>query len=117
MSDDLLTSDQRLIVELRAQLATVTAQRDAVKHGLETTAANLAFQVERCNNLTGAIQEVVRSNLIKLGLLETVLKALLLQVNGHRTFDLGAELIKEAAKAKIVRENIEGGGVRIGLVL
>ena len=95
-------------------MTTPAEQIAALTHGLETTAANLRFQQERCNELTGAIRELVRRNLIAEGMLETLLKALIAQ-HPYQVVRIARPEFEAAARLNLQRKD-EGGIVSLCLV-
>jgi hypothetical protein len=102
---------------IERQVQQLQAEKAALQRGLETTAANLQWQQQRCTELAGAIEELTRRNIITVGMMETILKGVLHTLQIGSAVEISAEVIRRAARHKLVRENIDGGGVRICLVV
>ena len=75
--------------------STLEDQNRALLEGLKTTSANLQWQQTRCNELTGAIEELVRRNIVKVSMLEALLRGILTANGGP--FTISADDLKANA--------------------
>jgi hypothetical protein len=94
------TSQERELDRLRTENA-------ALRRGLESTAANLQWQQSRCNELTGAIEELTRRKIVEVGMLNTVIKGIVQFLGG--SVDIHRTDLESATKLKLQRHNHADG--------